>query len=69
MEKIKLNKRIYSLKAIQQAIEAYKHLTKFSLHQDARYYNVIIYNIAADFKNILKDEFTNYVLAIVKDVH
>lgn len=69
MEKIKLNKQIYSLKAIQQAIEAYKHLAKFSLHQDARYYNVAIHNIEADFKAILKDEFTNYVLAIAKDAH
>jgi len=28
-----------------------------------------MYNIEADFKAILKDEFTNYVLAIAKDAH
>lgn len=69
MEKIRLNKQIYKLKAIQQAIEAYKHLAEFSLRQDAQYYNVAMDNIEADFKSILKDEFSNYVLAIAKDAH
>lgn len=64
---IKLNKRIYRLKAIRQAIKAYSHLAQFSLRQDSRYYQLTLDNTDPALKDILKDEFANYILALNKD--
>ncbi|MBL7130722.1 MAG: hypothetical protein ISS45_04895 [Candidatus Omnitrophica bacterium] len=66
---VKLNKQIYRLGAIKQAIKAYRDLAQFSLRQDPQYYKVTIDNIDFDFKDILRDEFANYILAVTKDAH
>lgn len=66
--RVKLNKQIYRLAAVKKAIEAYRHLAQFSLKQDARYYQVTLDHIAPTVKDILKDEFTNYILALNKNV-
>ena len=64
---VKLNKQFYCLQAIRQAIEAYKHLAKFSIHQTPRYYSIKLSSVADDFRYILKDEFSNYALVLSKN--
>lgn len=67
MASAKLNKQFYSFQAIQQTIKAYSHLAKISVSQVGRYYNIKFSHIAAGLKDILKYEFSNYVLVLSKN--
>ncbi len=64
---VRLNKHFYCLEAIKQAIEAHKHLANFSIRQTPRYYSIGLSSVVGDFKDILKDEFSNYALVLSKD--
>lgn len=59
---IKFNRRIYKIKAIKSAIKEFKKLADFSLSQKENYIYVSLTNIDKDIKNIIKDEFCNFVL-------
>jgi len=63
---IRFNRKIYKKKAIQSAIKDYKHLADFSIKQDSNYFKVELKNIDKDVEEIIKDEFSNYVLSRVK---
>jgi hypothetical protein len=67
MARVKFNKNIYQLKAVKQAIEDYSSLAKFSLAEGDNYYCVNITGITREYKDILKDEFSNYVLVLTKN--
>jgi hypothetical protein len=63
---IKLNTKIYKEKAIKQAISSYSHIARFKVKNNKNYINISIDNIEANFKDILADEFVNYVLGMTK---
>ncbi len=60
---IKFNKALYKTRAIKSAIKEYGNLAEFSLEQKGQYIVVEFKNIDKDVKNIIKDEFCNYVLS------
>lgn len=63
---ILFNKQFYHLQAIKKAIEAYKELAVFKIKEDKKKIEVNINNIDKDVKDVIKDEFCNYVLAEAK---
>lgn len=66
MPQINFHKKIYDIKAIKSAIRAYKDLAGFEVKEDGRYIRVLIKNIDKGIKNIIKDEFCNYVLYLMR---
>jgi len=65
MEVIKFNKKIYSLEAINKAIEEFKNLADFKVTDSNDYLEVEIDKIGNEVKDVLKDEFSNYVLGLM----
>jgi len=63
---ISFNKNLYPLKAIKSSIEAYKGLAKFSLSKKNGYYITDITKIDKDVKDVIKDEFCNYIISEIK---
>ncbi|MBU2472842.1 HxsD-like protein [Patescibacteria group bacterium] len=63
---VKFSKIIYYKKSIIEAIRKYRHLADFSLKTTPDYITVSIKNIDKDLNDILKDEFCNYVLYLMK---
>ncbi len=59
---ISFSKKLYKIKAIKLAIKEYQDLANFSLEQKGNYIQVELKNINKDVKQIIKDEFCNYVL-------
>ena len=67
--KIKLlsfNKKIYSEQAVQKAIKDYADLADFSFAQNKKYFLVKAKNIRPEIKNVFPDEFSNYILSLMK---
>ena len=64
--KINFNKNLYRLKAIKLAIKEYKHLANFNIKQTGDYIQVELKNINKEVKQIIKDEFCNYTLFLMK---
>lgn len=62
---LKLNKEIYSQKAVFRAIKAYKNLAKFKLSKKRKYFTVSG-TTKSENKELLKNEFLNFVLANIK---
>lgn len=60
------NKRLYKIKAIKLAIKEYQNLANFSFKQKENYIYVKLENIDKEVKKIIKDEFCNYVLFLMK---
>jgi anaerobic ribonucleoside-triphosphate reductase len=65
METIYLNKKIYSLLAINSAVEAFSDIANFKIKELNDKIEVKISKIDKDVKGELKDEFLNYVLALM----
>ena len=63
---IKFNCRLYTTKAIRQSIVRYSDFADFSLAKKGNYYQVAIANINKDVTDIMKDEFCNFVLHMMK---
>lgn len=66
MPKLKFSRKIYKKKALQEGISAYAHLANLRFSFDKNYFKVKIDNIEPSFRNIIADEFTNYVLIATK---
>ena len=64
--KIRFDNKIYSLKAIKLAIKDYQGLADFNLDQKKEYTQVELTKINKEFKKIIKEEFCNYVLFLMK---
>lgn len=62
------SKNFYSLKAIKKAIKSYKELAVFEIKEKNNIIEVKIDNIDKDIKDVIKDEFCNYVLAETKKI-
>jgi len=65
---IKFNNKIYPEKAVLLSIEAFKHLAHFQIKQKDDYFIVTLTQINPAVKNIIKEEFSNYVLAKTKQI-
>jgi len=66
MPNLKFNIRIYKKEAIRQGISAYSHLAKFKIKDNKGYLKVKIEKINPEVKDMLVDEFSNYVLGMTK---
>jgi len=62
---IKFNKHIYNLEAINQAIKEFKNLAEFSIKETNDFFEIKLDNINGEVKEIIKDEFANYVLGLM----
>ena len=65
---ILFNGKFYSLGAIKRTTKAYKDLAVFKIKEKKNNFEVNINRIDKDVKDIIKDEFCNYVLAETKKV-
>ena len=65
MQVVKFNKKIYTNEAVNQAIEEFKNLADFDIKNTNNYFEIKIDKIDNDVKNVLPDEFANYVLALL----
>jgi hypothetical protein len=65
MEVIKFNKKIYNLEAVKKAVEEFKNLANFTIKELDGCIEVKMDKIDKSVKNILKDEFSNYVLGLM----
>lgn len=60
--KIKLTKKIYSKKGVENTINAYNNLAQIKLIEDDDFYFITMENIDDEVKDVIKDEFCNYLL-------
>lgn len=67
-ESINFSKKIYPKKAIQAGIESFKHLAEFEISDKKKYSVVKINKIDSEPASIIKDEFSNFVLAMIKEI-
>ena len=63
---INFNKNLYSRQAVRRSIKTYRHLADFGFQERKDYFNVRLKNIVPDVKDIIDDEFANYVLSLTK---
>lgn len=64
---LNFNKHFYTIQAVKSAIGAYSHLADFKLKEDNISITVSLKNIEHNFRNIIGDEFQNFVLAEMKN--
>lgn len=65
--KIDFNKKFYNPKFIKEAAEAYKKLADFRIEIKRESIKVILKNIDPDCRKLIKGEFCNYVLGLMKN--
>ncbi len=65
MDIIKFNKKIYNIEAVKQAVEEFKNLADFKVKETNGYIEVKMNKIDKEVKDILDDEFANYVLGLL----
>ena len=68
MQQLKFNSKIYKKKAIREAVSVYSHLADFSIVNGQGYIKVKIDRIKPSLRDIIVDEFANYVLGVGKNV-
>ncbi len=64
---LNFSKKFYDLRAIKNACRAYNKLAKFKIEINKKAIKVILTNIDEETKNIIEDEFSNYILAEMKN--
>jgi len=62
-----LNKKFYKLSAVKKTISAYRDLGSFKIKKRVKNYMVILDEINSEAKETIEDEFSNYVLATMKN--
>lgn len=67
-ESINFSKKIYPKKAIQAGIKSFTHLAEFEISGKKKYSVVKINKIDSELASIIKDEFSNFVLAMIKEI-
>ena len=60
---LQLNRKLYRAAALQTAIEAFGELATISVQRDDRYFQISFAEVDPDVKEVLVQEFANYVLA------
>lgn len=63
---IRFNKKLYTRKAIETAIEAYDNLAEFVLTENDEYFLVKISSVNSEIGDVIGDEFNNFVLAQIR---
>lgn len=63
---ISFNKKFYQKEAIEEAIEAYSNFADFTLSREGSNWKVTLEEVDSKYKDIIKDEFANYVLGTIK---
>lgn len=63
---IRFNKKLYTRKAIETAIEAYDDLAEFLLTENDEYFLVNIAKVNSEIGDVIGDEFSNFVLAQIR---
>ncbi len=64
---IAVNKNFYKLPAIKRTIEAYRGLADFKVKNEGGDYKIILEKVDPEAKEVIEDEFLNYVLAEMKN--
>lgn len=64
--KTKFNKEIYNKKAIKGAMKAYEEVADLDMTENDNYFEVDFKKIKPKFKDIIKDEFSNYALILMQ---
>ena len=64
---IKFNKKFYSLGAVKRSIKKYKGFANFKIKEKRNLIEINIINPKKEFEEIIKDEFSNYVLSETKN--
>lgn len=64
---ITFNKSFYNLPAIKKAIKDYYGLANFKIKNDKKNHIVVLDKINPEAEKMIEDEFSNYVLAVIKD--
>ena len=64
---LKFNKKLYTKKAISSAKKAYQGFCNFErTKEDKGYWQVCFKNINQETANLIKDEFSNYLLCLMR---
>lgn len=63
---IKFHKGLYKLPAINTGARAFAELAKFRIKTSGNYFYVNISNIRGEVADVLVDEFSNYILSLMK---
>lgn len=63
---IRFNKKFYTRKAIETAIEAYDDLAEFVFTENDEYFLVKISSVNSEIGDVIGDEFSNFVLAQIR---
>ena len=66
--KINFSKKIYSKKAIKKAVEDYDNLANFKISEMDKKIKISLSDIDSEVKGIIKEEFSNHVLAYMKNL-
>jgi hypothetical protein len=64
---IELNKKFYNLKAVKETVKAYKKLANFDIKESRSEIKINLKNADSDIKNVIEDEFCNYVLSEMRN--
>jgi len=59
---IKIDKKIYSRESLKKTIQAYASLAKIDFSEEANFFIVKIDNPNEEIKDVIQDEFCNYLL-------
>ncbi|MCU0679632.1 MAG: HxsD-like protein [Planctomycetes bacterium] len=63
---IKFHRDLYKLPAIKTAAQAFAELADFQIKTSGKYFHVNISNTRGEVADVLSDEFSNYVLSLIK---
>ena len=64
---INFNKNFYTVKVIKEAIQDYKGIADFNMISSKKENKVEIKNIDPKSEDVIKQEFCNYVLGLMKN--
>lgn len=64
---ITFNKDFYNLRAIKKAAQAYQGLADFEIAPAKKSIKVTLSNVNPEAKGVIKEEFSNYVLGMMKE--
>jgi len=64
---INFNRSFYNLKSVKKAIQSYKGLADFDINADKKNIKVNLRKINPESKDVIKGEFSNYVLGLMKN--
>ena len=64
---IKFNNDFYNLRAIKEAVRVFQGLADFEISSGKKEIRVKLKNIHPQVREVIRDEFCNYVLAMMKE--